>query len=68
MIHEFKNPIPCVTPLGDGYVWYVRSNGFLENDEFTVILTDDGSVRHFNSEQIKIWRNETYGISKTKKQ
>jgi hypothetical protein len=64
MIHEFTNPIPCTTPQGDGYIWYVRSNGQWENDEFTVILTHDGSVMHFTSSQIKIWHNETYGIKK----
>lgn len=64
MIHEFKNPIPCTTPLGDAYVWYVKSNGMLENDEFTCILMDGGAVKHFTSEQINIWHNETYQIFK----
>ena len=65
MIHEFKNPIPCVTPLGDGYCWYVKENGFLENDEITVILCESGEVKHFTTSQIKIWHNATYGIKKS---
>lgn len=64
MIHEFKNPVPCTTPLGDGYVWYVKQNGFLENDEVTVILLDGGQVKHFTTDQIKIWHNATYKIIK----
>jgi hypothetical protein len=66
MIFEPKNPIPCVTPLGDAYIWYVKSNGFLENDEVTCILLATGQVKHFTIDQIKIWHNETYGIKKDK--
>lgn len=35
-----------------------------ENDEYAVVLCKDGSVRHFNSDQVKVWFNATYGISK----
>lgn len=56
--------MPCSTPLGPGYVWYINSNGMFENDEYTVVLCKDGSVKHFGSDQIKIWFNATYGISK----
>jgi len=65
-IFELKNPISCVTPLGNAYIWYVKSNGFLENDEVTCILIESGQVRHFTTDQIKIWHNETYGIKKDK--
>lgn len=64
MIHEFNKPVPCVTPLGDGYVWYVESSGTLENDVFTVILCEGGIVRHFLTDQINIWENKTFGINK----
>lgn len=64
MIHEFNSPIPCVCPLGDGYVLYVKSNGMLENDEFCVILCEGGDIRHFISVDIKIFHNSTYGINK----
>lgn len=66
MIYEPRNPTPCTTPLGDGYVWYIKCNGFLENDEVTVILLDGGEIRHFEITQVKIWHNETYGIKKKK--
>lgn len=64
MIHECRKPVPCTTPLGDGYVWYIKDNGMLENDELTVILCENGAVRHFTTDQIKIWCNDTYGIKK----
>lgn len=57
-------PIPCVTELGDGLILYIKSNGFLENDEVTVVLLEDGSVKHFTTAQIKIFHNETYSIKK----
>lgn len=59
-----NKPIPVKTPLGDGYILYVTSNGFLENDEITVVLTSGGSIRHFSSDQVLVWANETYGIEK----
>lgn len=64
MIHEFNKPIPCVCPLGDGYVLYVKPNGLLENDEFAVILCNGGGIFHFLSTDIKIYHNQTYGINK----
>ena len=67
MIYEPTHPIPCITPLGDGIVWYIKTNGFLENDEVTVILNDSGIVRHFTTNQINIWHNETYKIKKPSK-
>jgi len=64
MITFVPFPVPCSTPIGDGYVWYITSNSFLENDEITVILLDGGGIKHFTSDMVKIWHNETYTISK----
>lgn len=64
MIHEFHNIVPVVTPLGDGYVWYVTSSGMHENDVFTVILKQGGRVVHFTSKQIRINSNNTFDIVK----
>lgn len=57
-------PIPCTTPLGDGYVLYITPNNFLENDEVTCVLNDGGIIKHFTTAHIKIWHNETYEIKK----
>lgn len=59
---EFKNPIPVVTPLGDGYVIYVTNSGMFENDVWTVVLQDGGKIKHFATEQIKVYKNATFDI------
>ncbi len=61
MIYEFKNPIPVVTPLGDGYAIYVRDGGTFENDVWCVALATS-EVKHFRTDQIKIWNNATFDI------
>jgi hypothetical protein len=64
MIHEFKNPIPVVTPLGDGYAIYTQSGGTFENDIWTVVICDGGSIKHFTTEQVMVYANATFDISK----
>ena len=59
---EFKNPIPVVTPLGDGYAIYVTNGGTFENDVWAVCLINGGDVRHFRSDQIKIHKSGTFDI------
>lgn len=61
MIYEFKNPMPVVTALGDGYAIYVRDGGTFENDIWCIVLSD-GSLKHFRIDQIKIWNNATFDI------
>lgn len=63
-IHEFKHPIPVITPLGEGMAIYVTSGGVFEDDIWAVALMDGGQVRHFISSDIKVWQNGTYGIKK----
>lgn len=67
MIHEFRNPIPVVVE-GDknGYALYVRDGGAFENDIWCVVLCDGGDVRHYMSNQIKMYVNATLGITKQK--
>lgn len=64
MIHECINPVPVHTPLGDGYIFYIKPNGFLENDEVTVVLLKGGHIKHFTTDQIRVWHNATYTIEK----
>lgn len=59
---EFRNPIPVVTPLGNGYAIYVLSGGTFENDIWTVVLETGGKILHFRSDQIKIYNNLTFDI------
>lgn len=62
MIHEFRNPLPVNTPLGDGYAIYVRDGGTFENDVWCVVLEDDRRVRHFRSDQLTVARNLTFDL------
>jgi len=66
MFMEFRNPIPVVTPMGDGYAIYVRDGGTFENDIFTVALEDGGKILHFRSDQILMHANATFDIKKTR--
>lgn len=60
---EFRNPIPVVTPLGNGYAIYVSNGGTFENDIWAVALEQGGSIMHFRSDQIKIYKNSTFDIT-----
>lgn len=55
-------PIPVTTPLGDGYILYITPGGMLENDEITVVLLNGGQIKHFTSDQVRVWKNSTYEI------
>jgi hypothetical protein len=59
---EFRNPIPVVTSLGGGYAIYVSASGTFENDIWAVALERDGSIMHFRSDQIKMYKNATFDI------
>jgi hypothetical protein len=64
MIHEFKSPIEVVTPMGEGYLFYVQTGGNWGNDIFAVILRKGGKVLHFTSDQIRFYQNGTWDIEK----
>ena len=62
---EFRNPIPVVVEDGkEGYAIYVTNSGMYENDVWCVVLCEGGAVRHYTTNQIKIYANATFEISK----
>jgi ATP-dependent RNA circularization protein (DNA/RNA ligase family) len=64
---EFKNPIPVVVEDNkNGYAIYVVNSGMLENDVWCVVLCEGGIVRHYTTEQIRIYNNATFEINKNK--
>jgi hypothetical protein len=68
LIHEFKNPIPVVVENNkDGYALYVSDSGAFENDIWCVVHCNGGHVRHYTSDQIKIYKNSTLEITKDEK-
>jgi hypothetical protein len=62
---EFRNPIPVVVEdYKEGYAIYVTNGGSFENDIWCVVLCEGGEVRHYTSDQIKIYANATFNIKK----
>jgi hypothetical protein len=59
---EFKNPMPVITPHGEGYAIYVSNSGTYDNDIFTVALCETGEIKHYNTSQLKMSKNGTFDI------
>jgi hypothetical protein len=65
MMLEFSKPIPVVVEGNkDGYALYVVNSGMFENDVWCVALCEGGHVRHYTSDQVKIYVNATFNIKK----
>jgi hypothetical protein len=63
VIYEFRNPMPVITPLGEGMAIYVRDGGTFENDVWCVVL-NNCSIFHFRIDQLKMYENSTFDLSK----
>jgi len=62
---EFNKPIPVIVEDNkNGYAIYVTDSGMLENDIWCVVLCDGGIVKHYCSNQIRIFHNKTFNINK----
>ena len=62
---EFRNPIPVIVEdAKEGYAIYVTNGGAFENDIWCVVLCDGGHIRHYRSDQILMYNNETFDIKK----
>lgn len=62
---EFSKPIPVIVEDSkEGYALYVTNSGTWENDIFCVVHCQTGVVRHYRSDQIKIFFNQTFNITK----
>lgn len=60
---EFKKPIPVIVEGNkEGYAIYVTNSGMFENDVWCVALCEGGIVRHYRTDQIKIYYNRTFDI------
>jgi hypothetical protein len=63
MVHEFNKPIPVIVEENkEGYAIYLETSGTFENDIWCVVLCDGGVVRHYRTDQIKIYNNLTFDI------
>jgi hypothetical protein len=65
MMLEFKNPIPVIVEGNkEGYAIYVTNSGTFENDVWCVALCENGVIRHYRSDQIRVHFNSTFDICK----
>jgi hypothetical protein len=65
-IHEFKNPLPLIIKEtgAEAMAIYVTSSGSFENDILTVVLCDGGDIIHVRTDQVKMFNNKTFDITK----
>ena len=65
MMLEFRHPIPVIVENDkEGYAIYVTNSGTFENDVWCVALCEGGYIRHYTSDQVKMYINATFGIKK----
>lgn len=66
MIHEFNNPLPLIVKETgvEAMGLYVTSGNTFENDIFTVVLCDGGDIIHVRTDQVKMYNNKTFDITK----
>lgn len=60
VIHEVQQFLWVQTPLGDGQALFLVDYGPHENTVWVVALEIDGTIKHFNSNQIKLCYNHTF--------
>lgn len=63
VIHELQQILWVTTPHGDGQVLFLIDYGVHENTIWVVALEADGIVKHYNSNDIKICKNNTININ-----
>lgn len=63
MIHEIKQFLWVNTPHGDGQALFIIDYGPHENTIWVVALESDGRVLHYNSNQIRLCKNDTFNIN-----
>jgi len=66
-IHELKQVIMCNTPFGDAQALLIIDYGIHQNTIWVCSSLSDGSIRHFDSNQISIKLNHTIKFNKNDK-
>ncbi len=59
VIHEIQQVLWVTTPHGDGLAIFIIDYGMHENTIWVVASESDGRIRHYNSNQINLYRNHT---------
>ena len=66
MIIQCNLLIHVLTPLGEGDCLFIIDYGESINSVWLVHLFETGKVKHFTSEDIRVYGNPMYGISDPK--
>jgi hypothetical protein len=64
LIHELQQVMWVTTPHGDGIVLFLMDYGPQENTVFVVALEENGIIKHYNSNDINLRKNNTFNINK----
>ena len=64
VIHELQQVLWVETPHGDGVVLFLMDYGPQENTIFVVALEKDGVIKHYNSNDVRLCKNDTFNINK----
>lgn len=64
IIHEVQQILWVTTPHGDGIVLFIMDYGMQNNTVWVVSLEEDGSIKHYDSNQIKLCKNNTINFIK----
>jgi hypothetical protein len=63
IIHEIQQIIWVTTPHGDGIALFIIDYGMQNNTVWVVSLEDDGSIKHYDSNQVKLCKNNTLNFN-----
>ena len=63
LIHEFKQVLWVDTPHCVGMALFVIDYGPQENTIWCVALEEDGRILHYDSSQLRLHKNSTFGIN-----
>lgn len=62
-IYELNDPLWVTTPLGDGVAIFIIDYGIYTNTCWVVALKEDGQIKHFDANDIKLQKNWTYALA-----
>lgn len=63
VIHELQQILWVTTPHGDGQVLFLIDYGIHENLIFVVALEENGIIKHYNSNDVTLCRNNTINMN-----
>ena len=63
VIHELQQVLWVTTPHGDGQVLFLMDYGVHENTVFVVALEEFGIIKHYNSNDVRLCKNNTININ-----